>query len=176
MLSKGNLAKVLNQHRSGFKTRSASLAPNSTDLCFSLLDFLEVMRSTFTQWGGEEGTKKRIFALCKVVLFFFSHSFPPFVCALVGEPSLFRRSALLMTQPQTRSLKASTHSCAHAHTHTHTHTRTHAMFFPTKTTAALPTPTLSPEWADPSLTLAFPHKLKLNERDSGSRAESSCGL
>lgn len=116
---------------------------------------------TFLRWSGVllhnrgwEGTKKRISLWAE--LSFFSHSFP-FVCALIVEPSLFRRAALFMTQPQTRSLKASTH--------THTH-----YIFSTKTTEALLTPTLSPEWADErrsSLTLAFPHKLKLNERDFG---------
>lgn len=74
------------------------------------MDFLEVMQSTFAQQGAGRD-KKENFAVCKVVFFF--HSFP-FVCALIGKPSLFRWGALFMTQPQTCSLKAYTHR----HTHT----------------------------------------------------------
>lgn len=70
---------------------------------------------------------------------------PPFVCALIVKPFPFLDSLHYLWS----SLKR---------THTHTHT-----------VAALLTPTLSPEcgakrWS--SLTLAFPHKLKLDEREA----------
>ena len=127
----------------------------------SFLDFLEVMQSTFAQRGARRDKKENFFfffffLLCAKSCFFFF--FFSSICALIGEPSLFRRSALFMT----RASNAQTEGFTHTHTHTHTHT----IF--SKTTEALLTPTLSPEWADErrsSLTLAFPHKLKLNEHD-----------
>lgn len=143
--------------KTGFKTHNRADLARSRLTGSKLNRFLLFFLWTFLRWyrvllhnRGREGTKKRILLCAKLS---FSSTVSPFVCALIGKPSLFRWSALFMTQPQTCSLKAYTHTL---------------YIFPTKTTKALLTPTLSPEWADKrrsSLTLAFPHKLKLNEPD-----------
>ena len=141
------------QHSRAWKAPEPILSP--------LLDFLEVMY--FCTTGGEKGQKREF--CCAKKFFFFPlfpfHSFP-FVCALIGEPSLFRWGALFMTQPQTRSLKAP----PRVHTHTHTHTQWRTLYLPYQDNQGSPDTNLV-SWVSrrSSLTLAFPHKLKLNERE-----------
>lgn len=76
--------------------------------------FAEVMRSAAARRGARRDKKKGDSLWAKSFRSSFS---PPFVCALIVEPSLFRRAALFMTQPQTRS------RLARAHTHTLMHGR-----------------------------------------------------
>lgn len=108
--------------------------------------------------GGKKGQNKERNCLWaeKFPLVFY----PICLCINCRAFSLFRRPALFMTQPQT-------------HTHSLTHKRTH-----THMAAALLTPTLSPECdakLRSSLTFAFPHKLKLDEREAAEEEEKERG-
>lgn len=116
LVSKGIHGKIFSRHKTGYQTHKRVKCSTvvlkrlqTQQNLASFLDFLEVMPTTFAQQGVRRD-KKENFCYVQTCLF---HSFP-FVCALIGEPSLFRWSALFMTQPQTRRLKPSTLTHRHA--------------------------------------------------------------
>lgn len=64
-----------------------------------LLDFVEAQRRTRAQTGAETG-QKREFLWEQTCLSSLPAAVFPFVCALIVEPSLFRRAALFMLQSE----------------------------------------------------------------------------